>query len=300
MARSLSNLAACAAKRKDTDAAAKFYQRAIGALEALGMTAEVERARINHAEILAHQHDMEQAVREMTRARNAFLARGMRLDAADVTLKIVELLAANGRAEAAAPLCSELVTIFSDAGMAHEALIALAYLQENAAAGEDLIPAISDDTLRAALSPELLDTDRVLQDMAEMTGISEDEMRQHLALLETVTGGETASPGALTRLFAMWRKAVSVRIVEPGGYRQSREALRALPGLDLALTTALTRLRQNPHGAAFVSDESPVRALRVHATATSPAIRLYYTIDKDESVRLLKVELWTPGGAGGN
>ncbi|HEX9986185.1 MAG TPA: tetratricopeptide repeat protein [Thermoanaerobaculia bacterium] len=300
VARSLSNLAACAAKRKDVDAAAKLYQRAIGALEALGMTAEVERARINHAEIMAHQQEMEQALRELIRVRDSFLARGMRLDAADVTLKLVELLAANGRAEAAAPHCSELVTIFSEAGMVHEALIALAYLKDGVVADDVTLPAISDETLQAALGTELFDTGQVLQDMADTIGMPEDEIRRHLALLETLTGGEMVRPDALTRLFAMWRSAVSVRIVEGGRYLASRAVLRAEPGFDVALTTALTRLRQNPHGAAPVSDASPVRTLRVHGTATSPAIRLYYVIEEDESVRLMEVEFWTPGGAGGN
>jgi tetratricopeptide (TPR) repeat protein len=65
VARSLSNLAVCATQLQDFATAAELFPQAIAALEELGMTAEVQRAKLGYADALASQQGVEEAIRSL-------------------------------------------------------------------------------------------------------------------------------------------------------------------------------------------------------------------------------------------
>ncbi|HEX7153166.1 MAG TPA: tetratricopeptide repeat protein [Thermoanaerobaculia bacterium] len=296
-ARAYNNLAACATKRNDPGTAAGWYRRAIEGFETCGMTAEVQRATLNLAEVMAQEQRAVEAIAELTKAREAFVARGMPLDAAEVTLKLVELLAANGRTRAAASLAAGIVKLFSDAGMQKEALLALAYVKDDTLPEDTSGAVIPDEVLQEAVAAALIDPEQLVRDVVEATLLPEEDVRRHVALLRSLSKEAGGKPHTVQRLFDMWRRTVAFRIVESTSFPHSREVLAGIPGVDAGLKIARTHLKRNPYSAATVADHSPVRLLRVHETESSPALRVYYTIDEDDTVRLLQVELWEERGA---
>ncbi|HEX7155329.1 MAG TPA: tetratricopeptide repeat protein [Thermoanaerobaculia bacterium] len=290
-ARAMNNLAACSAKLERFDAAASWYERAVEAFVALGMTGEVERANAARANMLARQQRTDEALEAFAATRAALLGRGMHLDAADAGLQWVELLVKNGRLEEAAPLCAELLEMFTEAGMVKHALRALACMQpelpEDAMEGE-----LSEAIIRRALEGPVIDRDEFIRDVAESVGLPEAEVRRHMTMLTSAADSERAA-AALRRMLEVWQQTSASVLVETSKYRETRDRIINMPGVRVAVPILLERLRRDPYAQDYSNGDSPLRIIRGVAEGGAPPLRLFYTIDDDERVRLLQLDLWT-------
>jgi tetratricopeptide (TPR) repeat protein len=134
LARALQNMAACARQLGDLKAARTFYPRALAYFNELGLRTEAERVRWGYALCLAVEGRVAHAASELYKVRATFLLLGMNTDAATAALDIVRVKW--DAAQDVRELCSELVTTFAAAGMTQHAIEALAYLREQAKAGD--------------------------------------------------------------------------------------------------------------------------------------------------------------------
>jgi tetratricopeptide (TPR) repeat protein len=130
LARLYNNLGHCSLKLEKYDAASRWLVRALTLLEELNMDGERQRAMWGLASLLARQGRSGEAAESLARVRADFMSRGMVLDAAMVSLDLVELLVTAGDARQVSALCSELVSTFTAAGMTNNALTALAFLRD--------------------------------------------------------------------------------------------------------------------------------------------------------------------------
>jgi len=130
LARIYNNLGHCSLKLEKYDAAARWLVRALSLLEELGMDGERQRAMWGLASLLSREGRNSEAADGLSRVRADFISRGMVLDAAVVSLDLVELLVTSGDTRSVSALCSELVATFTAAGMTSNALTALAFLRD--------------------------------------------------------------------------------------------------------------------------------------------------------------------------
>jgi tetratricopeptide (TPR) repeat protein len=124
------NLGHCAVQRGDYTTASAYFTTALVGFDTLGMEADRQRALWGFASILAKTDQVPEAIAQLNAVQADFLAREMVLDAALVTLAIVELLVKVDRVALFPSVCKNLVETFANAGMTANALIALAYLEE--------------------------------------------------------------------------------------------------------------------------------------------------------------------------
>jgi tetratricopeptide (TPR) repeat protein len=133
------NIANCALRLDDLDAAADHFLRALSLYEALGLETEKIRTRWNIGRLQIASGDVEAGMARLRDARRELEQIGARTDAALAALDLVEaLLGAGGSRNAAeaVQLCSGLVESFTSVGMTGNALTALAYLREAVASGQ--------------------------------------------------------------------------------------------------------------------------------------------------------------------
>ncbi|HEX7154998.1 MAG TPA: tetratricopeptide repeat protein [Thermoanaerobaculia bacterium] len=288
-ARSMNNLAACAVKLEKFEVASQWYGRALEAFEALEMTAEVQRAKVAQAGMLGKQRKVEEALAAFFATREEFLRRGMVIVAAEVGLQIAALLVQQERLQEARPICEEIVTIFTEAGMTTQALKALAYMHqggvEDSGQGE-----VADAVIQRAITGPILDREQLIRDVAESTGLPEEQVSQQIALLSG-TGSDGRVHQALQRLLEVWQKTAGVVFVETGRYRETRDRLLEQPGVNACLPVLLERLRRDPYAEGSIQEaDAPLRSIRSAAAPGSPALQLFYAIDADARVLLLQLD----------
>ena len=112
------------------DAALDLYPRALAIFEELDIRNDANSVRWGYALCLAAEGKAGQAIWELFKVRAVFLSLGMNGRAAGASLDVVRLRFDAG--EDIRELCAELVTTFTEAGMAQNAIEALAYLREQA------------------------------------------------------------------------------------------------------------------------------------------------------------------------
>jgi tetratricopeptide (TPR) repeat protein len=133
VARCLHCAAECARELGQLDAARDLYPRALAHFEALDIRDDANRVRWGLALALAAEGKVASAISELFKVRAVFLHLGMNGQAASAALDIVRLRIEAG--EDVRDLCSSLVQTFTEAGMAQNAIEALAYLREQASQG---------------------------------------------------------------------------------------------------------------------------------------------------------------------
>jgi tetratricopeptide (TPR) repeat protein len=133
LARGLNNAAECARELGDLKAARDLYPRALAHFEELDLPTETTRVRWAHALSLAADGRISYAISELFQVRAIYLSLGMNSHAASAALDIVRFRF--DMDEDVRDLCTELVRVFTDAGMTQGAIEALAYLRQQARDG---------------------------------------------------------------------------------------------------------------------------------------------------------------------
>lgn len=133
VARCLNCAAECARELGKLDIAHDFYNRALAHFEDLGFKDDATTVRWGFALCLAGEGKIAFAISELYKVRAVFLHLGMNGQAAGAALDIVRLRFDQG--EDVRDLCADLVKTFTDAGMAQNAIEALAYVREQAKTG---------------------------------------------------------------------------------------------------------------------------------------------------------------------
>ena len=126
----------------DTAKAVEHITIAIAEFELLGMITEAARARWVLATTQVRAGRFTAAVALFERAWRDFETLEMEGDAALVALELAEVLLAIGQAERVLQICRTLLDRFIRAGMASQAITALAYLREVVALGKAQPPVI--------------------------------------------------------------------------------------------------------------------------------------------------------------
>lgn len=132
LSRVRNNLAQCEAKLGNFDQALVHLRAAQQGFDQLGMTAERQRALWIEARILRDTGRLVDAVTQLLQVRRELIARGMIVQAAYAGLDLLELLAATDERADLLRVATELVTVFTAAGMSRDARVALAYLADQA------------------------------------------------------------------------------------------------------------------------------------------------------------------------
>jgi tetratricopeptide (TPR) repeat protein len=140
LAMALHNTGNCAKEIGDTGAAKEFFARALSYYEELGQTANIPRIRWSYALASAADGKLHEAIWELAKVRREYLRLGANSDAALAALASVRIkLECN---ENVLSDCTELVKVFTDAGMTQNAIEALAYIREQSRTGELTIPEV--------------------------------------------------------------------------------------------------------------------------------------------------------------
>jgi hypothetical protein len=141
----------------DLKSARQLYPRALARFNELGLRTEAARARWGYALTLAAEGRTPHAVSELYKVRATFLFLAMNREAAMAGLDVVRIKF--DAEDDVQQLCAELVTTFVAAGLTQNAIEALAYLREQAKAG-DVTPQKIDRVRNyfgeLALQPNLL------------------------------------------------------------------------------------------------------------------------------------------------
>jgi hypothetical protein len=152
LARLTMNIAVCDLRRNDARAAADGLTQARAMFRALGLDAEIARARWCGAKLLLLQKRRASALREFRGAARDFLRLGMPLDAAFVQLGLIEELVAARRWPDAAPLARSAANLFLEAGVRQSAATALDLLRqtvESRTATPDLVARVARHVRRS-------------------------------------------------------------------------------------------------------------------------------------------------------
>jgi tetratricopeptide (TPR) repeat protein len=134
LARALQNGAECARELRDLKAARDLYPRALALFEELERPTEAARVRWGSALALADDGVTYTAVSELFKVRAVYLRLGANVSAATAGLDIVRVSFDAGHD--VGQLASELVTTLSEKGLTQHAVEALAYVREEAQAGD--------------------------------------------------------------------------------------------------------------------------------------------------------------------
>jgi len=130
----LHNAAEAAREIGDIQAARDLYPRVLKHMEELELTTDFPRVAWGYALTLVAEGRLEAAISELYKVSNLYLHFGMNLDAATARLEVVRVRFSTG--EDVTEDCRQLVEAFAKAGAAQNALEALAYLREQAGAGQ--------------------------------------------------------------------------------------------------------------------------------------------------------------------
>jgi tetratricopeptide (TPR) repeat protein len=135
IARTSNSLGRCAYELRDLSAAVQFFHQSIQAFRELGMTAEAIRPAWGFALVILASGKPHEALRQLRDARQDFQRQGMLTDSALVALDICEAFHALNRDADIIELATEMIGIFTTAGMLTSAIAAFAYLKESAERG---------------------------------------------------------------------------------------------------------------------------------------------------------------------
>jgi tetratricopeptide (TPR) repeat protein len=136
LARALHCTGACARELGELAAARDFFSRSLARYAQFGsaVAAEVPKVRWSYALLLSAAEQPDDAVAELERVEAELLRLGMNTDAAIAALDIVRIRFE--RDEDVTRFCSGLVLRLANAGMAQNAIEALAYVREAARTGQ--------------------------------------------------------------------------------------------------------------------------------------------------------------------
>jgi tetratricopeptide (TPR) repeat protein len=132
----------CRVKLGQFDEGRECIETAIRMFEDLKLFAEVPRVRKGLVEIAVARGRYNDAISELYKMRNAFLALHLPIVAALVELDVVDLLMVSGRTADIPDICSKTLATFTEAGLRRSALMALAHIhalaQDRALAADDV------------------------------------------------------------------------------------------------------------------------------------------------------------------
>lgn len=131
----LNNVALCYVALGYLAKAKECVTAALDIFEDLKLTQKIPRARMTLAKILVQEGRYNEAISEMWKCRAMFLGLTMPIAAAEVTMRIVQVLFAASRYSEIPERCREAYETFRDAALPREALKALAYISEAARVG---------------------------------------------------------------------------------------------------------------------------------------------------------------------
>jgi tetratricopeptide (TPR) repeat protein len=129
----LDNVGFCACCLRDFGRAQQCYETALRMASNLGMKREATTIRHAMIHLLMQRGRYNEAISELYINRAEFLKLAMPTVAAEVSLRIVEILILAGRTNDVGPLCEEMIRTFTNAGLEREKQKAIAYLGEIAA-----------------------------------------------------------------------------------------------------------------------------------------------------------------------
>lgn len=118
----------CRVKFGQFDEGRECIETAIRMFEDLKLFAEVPRVRKGLVEIAVARGRYNEAVSELYKMHNAFLALHLPIVAALVELDVVDLLMVSGRTGDIPTLCKKMLATFTEAGLRRNALMALAHI----------------------------------------------------------------------------------------------------------------------------------------------------------------------------
>ncbi len=145
LARALQATGECARELGDIAAARAFYGRALENFQMFNVATEIPRVRWAYALALADEGRAHEAISELFIVRAEYLKFGMIRDATLAALDVVRIK--SEIEEDVAYAAAELIETFAQAGIAQNALEALAYLREQAERGT-----VSEGVLRRVTS----------------------------------------------------------------------------------------------------------------------------------------------------
>jgi tetratricopeptide (TPR) repeat protein len=125
----------CRVKFGQFDEGRECIETAIRMFEDLGLFAEVPRVRKGLVEIAVARGRYNEAISELYKMHNAFLALRLPIIAALVELDVVDLLMVSGRTSDIPALCRKMLATFTEAGLRRNALMALAHIHSLARDG---------------------------------------------------------------------------------------------------------------------------------------------------------------------
>lgn len=138
----LSMVGRCRVKLGQLDEGRECIETAIRMFEDLKLFAEVPRVRKGLVDIAVARGRYNEAISELYKMRNAFMALHLPIIAALVELDVVDLLMLSGRTADVPALCKKMLATFSEAGLRRNALMALAHIhslaQDGALAADDV------------------------------------------------------------------------------------------------------------------------------------------------------------------
>jgi hypothetical protein len=145
----------CRVKLGQLDEGRECIETAIRMFEDLKLFAEVPRVRKGLVDIAVARGRYNEAISELYKMRNAFMALHLPIIAALVELDVVDLLMLSGRTADIPALGKKMLATFSEAGLRRNALMALAHIQALAQDGA----LASDDVQKARAFLERLSGD---------------------------------------------------------------------------------------------------------------------------------------------
>lgn len=160
LARVWMNLATCELRRGDAHAAKVWLAKAEEAFEDLGMAAELPRVRWCGAKIAALEGNSKTAIQRLTKAAREFDDLGMAVDAAFVSLDLLEVLVENEATRSTSRtlrLARDIADRFVRAGTGVSAAHALEYLRKMVVSGKadvSLIRYVSRYLRRFEVNPD--------------------------------------------------------------------------------------------------------------------------------------------------
>jgi tetratricopeptide (TPR) repeat protein len=119
----------CRVKIGQFDEGRECIETAIRMFEDMKLFAEVPRVRKGLVEIAVALGRYNEAISELYKMRNAFMALHLPIVAALVELDVVDLLMLSGRTADIPALCRKMLATFNEAGLRRNALMALAHIQ---------------------------------------------------------------------------------------------------------------------------------------------------------------------------
>jgi tetratricopeptide (TPR) repeat protein len=126
----LDNVGFCTCSLGDLVRAQQCYETGLRMAEDLGLKRKAAGIRHGMILVLIQRGRYNEAISELYINRAEFLKLGMPTVAAEVSLRIVEILIMARRTNDVRPLCDEMITTFTRAGLQREMQKAVAYLSE--------------------------------------------------------------------------------------------------------------------------------------------------------------------------